>query len=109
MDASLAPPGSNIPTIKQKFERERSFAKVINFAIVYGKGESGIADELGCTVQEARDTFDRWFESKPEVRRWIDETKRRVRRVGTTHSIIGRVRFLFCCFVSPPAVVRCLS
>jgi DNA polymerase-1 len=38
---------------EQVEKKHRSFAKTINFGLLYGKGDKTIAEEFGCSVQEA--------------------------------------------------------
>lgn len=70
----------------------RSRAKAINFGLIYGMGPARLARDTGLSVPEARQFIDRYFESFPKVRGWIDETLAMARSKGYVETILGRRR-----------------
>ena len=70
----------------------RSRAKAINFGLLYGMGPARLARETNLTVPEARQFIERYFESFPKVRGWIDETLNMARTKGYVETILGRRR-----------------
>ena len=42
--------------------------QVLNFSIAYGKTAMGLSKDWGVTVQEAKETLERWYSDRPEVR-----------------------------------------
>ena len=70
----------------------RSRAKAINFGLLYGMGPGRLARETGLSVIEAKMFIDRYFESFPRVRSWIDRTLAEARRVGYVETLLGRKR-----------------
>ncbi|KAK2080515.1 hypothetical protein QBZ16_000368 [Prototheca wickerhamii] len=54
------------PLLKDAFSSERRRAKVLNFSIAYGKTAHGLARDWGVSVDEARDTVERWYADRPE-------------------------------------------
>ncbi len=72
----------------------RSKAKAINFGLLYGMGPSRLARETGITLPEARAFIERYFESFPAVRGWIDGVLEAAREKGYVETLAGRRRFL---------------
>ena len=55
------------PLLKDKYSNERKKAKIMNFSIAYGKTVHGFSNDWGCTIEEAKDTVDLWYNDRPEV------------------------------------------
>ena len=70
----------------------RSKAKVVNFSIIYGVTEFGLARGLGLSRSEARGYIDRFFERYPGVRRYMDATILSAREKGQVETLSGRIR-----------------
>ncbi len=70
----------------------RSRAKAINFGLIYGMGPARLARETNLTVPEAKQFIERYFESFPSVRGWIDATLESAREKGYVETISGRRR-----------------
>ena len=43
-------------------------AQVLNFSIAYGKTAHGLSRDWGTSLEEAKDTVERWYSDRPEVR-----------------------------------------
>lgn len=61
---------------------QRKVAKSTTFGILYGKGVSGLADDLGMTEEEAQGVFDKYFEAMPKFKNMIDEAQAELDRQG---------------------------
>lgn len=72
----------------------RSRAKAVNFGIVYGISEFGLAQQLGISRGEAREYITSYFLRYPGVRRWIDEVLAAARAQGFVTTLMGRRRLL---------------
>jgi len=70
----------------------RSRAKAINFGLLYGMGPARLARDTGLSVIEARSFIERYFESFPQVRGWIDQTLEEARQRGYVETLCGRRR-----------------
>lgn len=70
----------------------RSRAKAINFGLLYGMGPARLARETNLTVVEARQFIERYFESFPAVRGWIEAVLAGARTKGYVETILGRRR-----------------
>jgi DNA polymerase-1 len=70
----------------------RSRAKAINFGLLYGMGPARLARDTGLTVPEARQFIEKYFQSFPKVRGWIDATLEKARTEGYVETLLGRKR-----------------
>jgi DNA polymerase I-like protein with 3'-5' exonuclease and polymerase domains len=69
---------------------QRNQAKGINFGLVYGRGAPSLADQLGVTVDKARELIARYFETYKGVAAWLERTGRTAVRARELRSIAGR-------------------
>ena len=72
----------------------RSRAKTINFATIYGQGPFALSRQLGISQDEAKDFIRLYFERFAGVRRFLDQTIERARRVGFVETLFGRRRYI---------------
>ena len=72
----------------------RSAAKAVNFGIVYGMSEYGLAREIGVPVMEARRYIAGYFRKFPGVRTFLEELKSFAKRNGFAVTPWGRRRYL---------------
>eukprot|EP01133_Synstelium_polycarpum_P001196 gene1196-1378_t len=82
------------PVLKDLYGSERRKAKALNFSIAYGKTPHGLAKDLGCSLQEAKETLDRWYSDRQEVLRWQTKTISTANRMKWTRTLMGRYRHL---------------
>ncbi|HOL36035.1 MAG TPA: DNA polymerase I, partial [bacterium] len=75
-------------------ERYRRIAKTINFGIIYGMNEYGLAQRLSCPVEEARAFIDCYFAKFPLVRVYIQKSVEEAEKNGYTRTLFGRRRNL---------------
>lgn len=61
--------------IQEVTEAQRSAAKAINFGIVYGMSEYGMSERLGIPVKESREIINKYFETYPTVKSYLDSIK----------------------------------
>ncbi|MGH8748965.1 MAG: DNA polymerase, partial [Burkholderiales bacterium] len=69
---------------------ERRTAKVINFGLIYGMSSYGLAQNLGIERATAQAYIDSYFSRYPAVRRYMDETRERARKLGYVETVFGR-------------------
>ncbi|WP_079479448.1 DNA polymerase I [Halobacillus salinus] len=72
----------------------RRQAKAVNFGIVYGISDYGLSQSLGITRKEAQAFIDKYFESYPGVKEYMDETVREAKRTGYVTTFMNRRRYL---------------
>jgi DNA polymerase-1 len=72
----------------------RRRAKIINYALLYGKQAFTLAKDIGVSRQEAQDFINAYFAGFPAVRRFIDELLERARETGVVKTMFGRRRLV---------------
>jgi DNA polymerase-1 len=70
----------------------RSKAKMINYGIVYGLSDYGLADRLNIPREEAREFIDTYLERFPALARFMVETVEHAREQGEVRTLWGRQR-----------------
>ena len=80
------------PLLKDEFASERRKAKTLNFSIAYGKTAHGLSQDWGVSQAEANKMLEAWYDSRPEVREWQENTKAFAREHGITRTLMGRYR-----------------
>ncbi len=70
----------------------RSAAKAVNFGIVYGISDFGLARNLGIPVPRAADYIKRYFERYPKVQQYLKESVARAKERGCAETLFGRKR-----------------
>ena len=81
-----------LPLLKDEFGTERRRAKTLNFSIAYGKTVMGLAKDWSVSPEEARETLDKWYADRPEVKQWQEKTIARAHVTGWTRTLLGRYR-----------------
>lgn len=70
----------------------RRNAKAVNFGIVYGISAFGLSQDLDISRKEAQEYIDRYFETYPKIKEFIDKTVAYAKETGKTTTIYGRIR-----------------
>jgi DNA polymerase-1 len=89
--ASTAAAIYHVP-IAQVTSEQRGFAKRINFGIAYGMSSFSLARSTGMTDEQAEKFMADYFRRFSGVRRWLEKTKRQMRRDGYVATLYGRRR-----------------
>jgi DNA polymerase-1 len=76
-----------------KYELRRR-AKIINYALLYGKTSFTLAKDIGVSKEDAQAFIDAYFAGFPRVRVFIDETLERARATGVVTTMFGRRRLV---------------
>lgn len=69
---------------------QRRYAKIINFGLIYGMSEFGLASQLGIERSAARMYMDRYFARYPGVADYMQHTRETARRTGYVETVFGR-------------------
>jgi DNA polymerase I len=72
----------------------RSRAKAVNFGVIYGQGESGLAKSLRIERKVAAEFIAKYFLRYSGVRAFLDQTLARAREGEVVTTILGRRRIL---------------
>lgn len=83
----------NVP-IDEVTAIQRSRAKAINFGIVYGLSDFGLAQDLKITRREAKEYIENYFARYTGVRRYLDDVIKQAKENGYVRTIFNRIRFI---------------
>ncbi|HYM23316.1 MAG TPA: DNA polymerase, partial [Vicinamibacterales bacterium] len=72
----------------------RATAKMVNYALLYGKTAFTLSKDIGVTPQEAQAFIDQYFAGFPNVRAFIDRTLEEARHTGVVKTMFGRRRMV---------------
>jgi DNA polymerase-1 len=72
----------------------RRRAKIINYALLYGKTAFTLAKDIGVTKEAAQAFIDAYFAGFPKVRNYIDVTIEEARKTGVVKTMFGRRRLV---------------
>ena len=70
----------------------RRRAKIVNYALLYGKTAFTLAKDIGVSQQAAQQFIDAYFAGFPRVRGFIDRTLEEARVSGVVRTMFGRQR-----------------
>lgn len=84
----------------------RRKAKAVNFGIVYGQSKYGLASSLKISKDEAQDFIEKYFESYPKVKEYMNEKILFVNTNGYVQTMYGRKRYLASELQSPSFQMR---
>lgn len=80
--------------LKDVTKEMRRRAKAVNFGIVYGQSKYGLAKSLGITNTEAQEFIDKYFETYPKVKEYMNNEVEFVTQNGYVETAFGRKRYL---------------
>ena len=72
----------------------RSRAKAVNFGIVYGISDFGLARQLGCSRKEAGEFIENYLARYQGVKEYMERMKSLAREQGFVSTLLGRRRYL---------------
>ena len=76
--------------IKKVNQDQRRKAKAINFGIIYGISQYGLAKQIKVTNHEAKKFLNAYFLKFPEIKIYMDRTIKFCRKSGFVNNIFGR-------------------
>ncbi|MBN1286073.1 MAG: DNA polymerase I [Anaerolineae bacterium] len=82
----------NVP-IETVTKQQRSFAKRVNFGLLYGMGAYRLARETELTFAESEKFIKKYFDSFPNVRQYLEGTKDKAAKLGYVETLLGRRRY----------------
>lgn len=75
-------------------KRRRQKAKSYSLGIPYGMSGYKLSFELGCSVEEAEKLVNDYLNAFPDLKKWMEETKKRVVKEGKVSTLAGRTRHM---------------
>ena len=76
--------------IKKVSQDQRRKAKAINFGIIYGISQYGLAKQINVSNYEAEEFLTSYFSKFPEIKVYMDQTIKFCRKRGFVSNIFGR-------------------
>lgn len=73
---------------------QRRAAKAVNFGIIYGISDFGLASNLNISTKEAREYISRYFEKYSDVKKYMDANVAYAREHGYVTTLLGRKRVI---------------
>ncbi len=77
-------------SLKKVNSESRRKAKAINFGIIYGISQYGLAKQISVSNQEAADFLNSYFIKFPEIKEYMNSTISFCRKTGYVNNIFGR-------------------
>lgn len=71
---------------------QRSNAKAVNFGIIYGISSFGLGQDLNITRKEAERFIDKYFETYPKIKEYLDGLVANAKKYGYSTTLFGRRR-----------------
>lgn len=72
----------------------RSSAKAVNFGIIYGISEYGLAKNIKCSPSRARELINTYFLEYPEVKEYMNNNVAFAKQTGYAKTLLGRRRYI---------------
>jgi len=73
---------------------DRRKAKAVNFGLIYGISEFGLAEQIGCSRKEAKEIMVNFFTAYPEISDYFRKINEEVNEKEYVSTLLGRKRFL---------------
>ena len=80
--------------VEEVTDQMRRDAKAVNFGIIYGMSDFGLAEQLGISNYRAKEFIERYFEKYPTVKAYLDGNVAEATEKGYSTTILGRRRNL---------------
>ena len=80
--------------LEQVTGQMRRSAKAVNFGIIYGISEFGLAKNLKISNAQAREYIKTYFEQYPEVKKYMDDNVAFAKEHGYSVTLFGRRRYI---------------
>lgn len=74
--------------------KQRSHAKAVNFGIIYGISDFGLAKQLGISRSQAGEYIKRYFERYPSIHNFMEKMVEEAKSTGYAKTLFGRYRNL---------------
>ncbi len=77
-------------TLSEVTPNQRRHAKAINFGIIYGISQYGLAKQIDVSTEEAKAYIDAYFREMPEIKQFMEDTKAFAHKNGYVLTPFGR-------------------
>ena len=83
----------NIP-IDEVTKEQRSSAKAVNFGIVYGISDYGLANQIGVSNKRAKEYISQYLEKYSGIKHFMDDIVESAKQKGYVETLFGRRRYI---------------
>lgn len=80
--------------LQEVTKQMRSEAKAVNFGIVYGISDFGLATNIGTSRKKAKDYIEKYFQHYPKIKEYMDQTIKNCKETGYVETLWGRRRYV---------------
>lgn len=80
--------------LEEVTKQMRSEAKAVNFGIVYGISDFGLATNIGTSRRKAKDYIETYFEKYPNIKKYMDGEISKCKEEGFVETLWGRRRYV---------------
>jgi len=77
---------------EEEAKAKRSFAKSINFGLLYGMGSRKLSDELHISTQESKVIIENYFKAFPSIKSFLEGIKEGMKSSGFVQTLLQRRR-----------------
>ena len=78
--------------INEVTKEDRRLAKAVNFGIIYGISDWGLADNTGLSNKEAKEFIENYLNTYPEINEYMESIKKYAYEHGYVKTLFGRIR-----------------
>lgn len=83
----------NIP-MEEVTKEQRSSAKAVNFGIVYGISDYGLANQIGVSNKQAKEYIDQYLEKYSGIKNFMSDIVESAKAKGYVETLFGRRRYV---------------
>lgn len=80
--------------LEEVTKQMRSEAKAVNFGIVYGISDFGLATNIGTSRKKAKEYIEKYFEKYPGIKSYMDSTIEKCKEKGYVETLWERRRYV---------------
>ena len=80
--------------LEEVTKQMRSEAKAVNFGIVYGISDFGLATNIGTSRKKAKEYIEKYFAKYPGIKAYMDRTVKECKERGYVETLWGRRRYV---------------
>ena len=80
--------------IEEVTKEQRSSAKAVNFGIVYGISDFGLANQLGVSNKQAKEYISQYLEKYQGIKHFMDDIVESAKAKGYVETLFGRIRYI---------------
>ena len=80
--------------LEEVTKQMRSEAKAVNFGIVYGISDFGLATNIGTSRKKAKEYIEKYFAKYPGIKEYMDRTVKECKERGYVETLWGRRRYV---------------